>query len=97
MSAIYLECMICYPHVSCIDRNRSTTQAKANNLTLDDEIECGRPLGVRWRDGKLYILDAYHGLFELDVKKGGSARHLVSFHVSSSTIFPAGQYSMTYS
>lgn len=58
--------------------DRSTAQAKAKGLTLEDEKECGRPLGVRWHDGKLYILDAYHGLFELDVKTGGGAMHLVS-------------------
>lgn len=44
---------------------------------MDDEKKCGRPLGVKWRQGKLYILDAYHGLFELDVTNGGRGKHLV--------------------
>lgn len=55
---------------------RCTAQAKEKRLTLEDEIECGRPLGVKWHSGKLYILDAYHGLFELDVAKE-RAEHMV--------------------
>lgn len=66
--------------------DRPTAQAKAKALTLKDEKECGRPLGIRWRAGKLYILDAYHGLFELDVKKGGGARHVVSFYYPRSLL-----------
>lgn len=61
----------------------AATQAKEKKLTPEDERECGRPLGVKWRRGKLYILDAYHGLFELDVAKGGHAKHLArGFFVS---------------
>ncbi|CAN0332173.1 unnamed protein product [Pylaiella littoralis] len=59
-------------------------KARAKELTLEDEKECGRPLGVKWRDGKLYVLDAYHGLFELDVTKGGRGKHLIN----SLTDFP---------
>lgn len=45
---------------------------------MEDEKRCGRPLGVKWRNGKLYILDAYHGLFELVfAKRGARAKHLV--------------------
>ncbi|CAM9657407.1 unnamed protein product, partial [Ectocarpus sp. 6 AP-2014] len=54
-------------------------KAKARSLTAEDEKRCGRPLGVKWRNGKLYILDAYHGLFELEFAKGGArAKHLIN-------------------
>lgn len=68
------------PFRHAVNRCTNRIQAKNKRLTLQDERECGRPLGVRWRAGKLYILDAYHGLFELDVAKG-SAKHLVSSRV----------------
>lgn len=57
----------------------SSDQAKTKKLTLEDEKRCGRPLGVKFRNGRLYVLDAYHGLFELDVAGGvvGGAKHLV--------------------
>lgn len=56
----------------------SSDQAKEKKLSLEDEKKCGRPLGVKWRGGKLYILDAYHGLFELDVANGVHVgKHLV--------------------
>lgn len=35
--------------------------------------KCGRPLGVRFRKlyrNKLFIADAYHGLYELDIITG---------------------------
>ena len=51
-------------------------KARNKEITVEDEKKCGRPLDVRWHAGKLYILDAYHGLFELDVK-AGRAKHLV--------------------
>lgn len=66
-----------------------TDQAKAKSLTLDDEKECGRPLGVKWRGGKLYILDAYHGLFELDVASGVHVgKHLVRTYLSLAYVQP---------
>lgn len=53
-------------------------QASKKALTLEDEKQCGRPLGVRWRPGELlYVMDAYHGVFVLDMKNGGRAKHLV--------------------
>ncbi|CAM9476153.1 unnamed protein product [Scytosiphon promiscuus] len=52
-------------------------KAKAKQLTVEDEKKCGRPLGVKIRAGKLYILDAYHGLFELDLAEGGRGKHLI--------------------
>lgn len=53
-------------------------KARKKKLTLEDELTCGRPLGLRWFKGKLYVLDAYHGLFELDMAKDARATHLVS-------------------
>lgn len=36
-----------------------------------EENICGRPLGMEFgKDGFLYVADAYHGLFRIDVKTG---------------------------
>nr|XP_054759511.1 adipocyte plasma membrane-associated protein-like [Lytechinus pictus] len=36
--------------------------------TREDEIKCGRPLGIKFIGDKLYMIDAYYGLFEIDHK-----------------------------
>eukprot|EP00596_Hydrurales_sp_CCMP1899_P007075 CAMPEP_0119039350 /NCGR_PEP_ID=MMETSP1177-20130426/8767_1 /TAXON_ID=2985 /ORGANISM="Ochromonas sp, Strain CCMP1899" /LENGTH=382 /DNA_ID=CAMNT_0007003081 /DNA_START=237 /DNA_END=1382 /DNA_ORIENTATION=+ len=62
-------------------------EARAHRLAWNPEGEksCGRPLGMRILDNKLYILDAYHGLFSLDLLSN-TAEHLIS----SSTIINIG-------
>ncbi len=34
------------------------------------EKNCGRPLGLRVRDGYIYVVDAYLGLFKVNIKTG---------------------------
>lgn len=44
---------------------------------LWEEEVCGRPLGMRFdKDGKLYVVDAYYGLYAVDVNTG-AAEHLL--------------------
>jgi len=35
-----------------------------------DELNCGRPLGLRLHEGSLYVVDAYLGLFKVSVETG---------------------------
>ncbi|KAK2185447.1 hypothetical protein NP493_236g03081 [Ridgeia piscesae] len=42
-----------------------------------DELNCGRPLGLRMHEGSLYVVDAYLGLFKVSVETG-KARLLLS-------------------
>ncbi|XP_071511647.1 adipocyte plasma membrane-associated protein-like [Diadema antillarum] len=35
--------------------------------TRERETKCGRPLGIKFIDDKLYMMDAYFGLFEIDI------------------------------
>lgn len=52
--------------------------SKRLSANVTGERTCGRPLGLRLRrDSTLYILDAYHGLFELDLTTL-KATHLVT-------------------
>lgn len=46
--------------------------------TREDEMKCGRPLGIRFIDDKLYMMDAYYGLFEVDVKGESLPIELIS-------------------
>lgn len=44
-----------------------------------EEHICGRPLGMEFsKDGTLYVVDAYHGLFTINVKTGGKNNILPS-------------------
>ena len=37
----------------------------------EDEPECGRPVSMRMsKDGQLYVIDAYHGLFRVNILTG---------------------------
>lgn len=38
--------------------------------TIGEEERCGRPLAVRFIDEKLYVMDAFFGLYQLDIKGG---------------------------
>ena len=50
------------------------------------EKKCGRPLGIRISKNTLFFVDAYHGLFSLDLRSdGGVVSHLVN---PSTTIYP---------
>lgn len=36
-----------------------------------EEEKCGRPLGLKFdKQGRLYVVDAYYGVFKVDVKTG---------------------------
>jgi hypothetical protein len=53
--------------------------ALANTLPWDwqMESECGRPLGLRLtKNNNLYVVDAYHGIFRVDVATG-NVEHIV--------------------
>lgn len=53
--------------------------------SFDDEPTCGRPLGLRFdTNGKLVVIDAYLGLYSLDVDTGIGYRslHYVYIHVT---------------
>ncbi|CAM9159565.1 unnamed protein product [Discosporangium mesarthrocarpum] len=51
--------------------------ARTMEISVIEEFACGRPLGLRLWGKKLYVLDAYHGLFELDLVAGGHTTHLM--------------------
>eukprot|EP00057_Strongylocentrotus_purpuratus_P014632 XP_011669106.1 PREDICTED: adipocyte plasma membrane-associated protein [Strongylocentrotus purpuratus] len=38
--------------------------------TMGEEERCGRPLAVRFIDEKLYVMDAFFGLYQLDITGG---------------------------
>ncbi|XP_041469519.1 adipocyte plasma membrane-associated protein-like [Lytechinus variegatus] len=46
--------------------------------TREDEMKCGRPLGIKFIGDKLYMIDAYYGLFEIDHKGNSLPVELVS-------------------
>jgi hypothetical protein len=50
-------------------------QAAAKNTSAEEA--CGRPLGIRVRNGTLYVADAYHGVFSLQLDGDEPARWLV--------------------
>ncbi len=37
---------------------------------LANERTCGRPLGMRVKNGFIYVVDAYFGLFKINIKTG---------------------------
>ena len=37
---------------------------------IENEKTCGRPLGIRIKDGYLYAVDAYLGIFRTDLETG---------------------------
>ena len=68
-------------------------EGRAGRLAWHPEREraCGRPLGLRLRQVRgatlLYVLDAYHGLFSIDMSdRSRSVRHLIH---SNTTITPS--------
>ena len=67
--------------------NYCQKEAKAKRLAWNVTAErlCGRPLGTRMisdsrgkKNSVLYILDAYHGLFEIDLKSKSVTHHFNS-------------------
>jgi len=64
-------------------RGLCNTEALAHRLAWNKEQErtCGRPLGIRFvkigDKGSLYIFDAYHGLFQLDLATN-IAKHIIT-------------------
>ncbi|XP_068931640.1 adipocyte plasma membrane-associated protein [Petaurus breviceps papuanus] len=50
--------------------------------TKEDELACGRPLGIRvGPNGTLFVADAYQGIFEVDPSTG-RVKHLLSSQIS---------------
>ncbi|XP_030840953.1 adipocyte plasma membrane-associated protein [Strongylocentrotus purpuratus] len=50
--------------------------------TMGEEERCGRPLAVRFIDEKLYVMDAFFGLYQLDITGGNLPKQLVSTKTS---------------
>lgn len=55
---------------SVIKASKYSLQLIAEDLLYEEAI-CGRPLGMHFdKDGRLYVADAYYGLFKVDIKTG---------------------------
>ena len=61
-------------------------EALAHRLAWNTKGEktCGRPLGIRLSGNTLFFVDAYHGLFSLDLKTLQTSHHVTP----STTIYP---------
>ncbi|XP_013383690.1 adipocyte plasma membrane-associated protein isoform X2 [Lingula anatina] len=54
-----------------LDRLHGPESITVHNGKFDDEPTCGRPLGMRFdKDGSLVVVDAYLGLFRVNVETG---------------------------
>ncbi|KAG5179032.1 hypothetical protein JKP88DRAFT_201232 [Tribonema minus] len=67
----------------------AAARARNRGASEDTERRCGRPLGLQFvaSNATLYVLDAYHGLFALDVSARHAARQL--FDAASTVPEPA--------
>eukprot|EP00611_Tribonema_gayanum_P020433 TRINITY_DN372_c1_g1_i1.p1 TRINITY_DN372_c1_g1~~TRINITY_DN372_c1_g1_i1.p1 ORF type:complete len:497 (-),score=188.54 TRINITY_DN372_c1_g1_i1:636-2126(-) len=67
----------------------AAARARNRGASEDTERRCGRPLGLQFvaSNATLYVLDAYHGLFALDVSAQHAARQL--FDAASTVPAPA--------
>ncbi|XP_054763494.2 adipocyte plasma membrane-associated protein-like [Lytechinus pictus] len=50
--------------------------------SFGEEERCGRPLAVRFINDTLYVMDAFFGLYQLDITGGKSPKQLVSTKTS---------------